>query len=190
MFLGIHISVGILWLMKSGITIDALSDTMYEISNPYSDWIHLLTLGMFKRLWRTPEKGSEGWTEETVGCPSAYTAMVSILKYIQLYGLTTTTRTEGNRRILSSLHGLPNIFPSTTDPLHRSKSLGFATDWIELSRSGQCQSSGCIFLEEKEIDVLPVHVFCLLFLFPLLLYDFWAGQLSSPSCDVCWKNNV
>jgi hypothetical protein len=60
MFLGIHISVGILWLMKSGITIDALSDTMYEISNPYSDWIHLLTLGMFKRLWRTPEKGSEG----------------------------------------------------------------------------------------------------------------------------------
>lgn len=102
---------------------------------------------MYKRPWHTPEKGNGGLLAAKVGCPSAYTVTVSILKYTQLYGLITTTKIKGNLRILSSRRGLPNTLQSTTDPYTSWLmppwvcQIGYST----LNCSGQCEI--CVYLD-------------------------------------------
>ena len=132
---------------------------------------------MCKPLWHTLEKENVGWTVKA-GCHFVYTVMVSTQKYIRHCGQTTTTRTKGNPRTLSSRHGLPAILPSTTS----------STDpfWVPLAfcRSG-CGSSvqdgveTCNLPGKRNIDVLPVHE---LFLVSTLTITF--GQVSASLCSL------
>jgi hypothetical protein len=137
MFLGTHISVGILWLMRSGTDLSIFKIKMQN-AYPNNNVIHFLQFRYVQAPLAYPRErkrrmNSEGWLPFCVYRdgfnPEIYPALWS-----DYYN-----KTKGSPRTLSSHRGSPGISRSTissTDPYWSS----CLPNWMQFVRSGRCWS--------------------------------------------------